>query len=83
MTVQQFRNILFVIHYMEFDEFCKIFGYPHQDPEHPRYAYAMDKFKLMQKSVLSFTGHLDSNNLEIFWNYITEQVKQRYEKEKS
>ena len=74
---KEFRELLFVVHYMEFDEFCGIFGFP-TDTSTPRGAYAMDKYKTMQRSLLAYTGELDNNNIEVFFNYLNKEREKRY-----
>ena len=74
-----FLNILRVIHNMEFEEFCGIFNYPTDSTNDNmfKYSYALEKYQVMKKSLITFVGHLDSDNLEIFFDHLKLQAKQK------
>ena len=63
---KQFREALKVIHNMEFDDFCSLFGWQKE--------YAKEKYSLMQKGLIYFVGQLDDNNIEVFFGYLVSKL---------
>lgn len=64
---KQFREALKVVYNMEFDEFQKVFGWTGE--------YALEKYKLMQKSLIHFIGQLDDNNMDHFFRHLMMSIE--------